>query len=611
MKLLHAFYFSLFRRKDSKLSLIFATENFPYSNHSTLFTMKVSHVLLFFFIVASAHAQWNWTDPQKAGYPVIQGQGFTKEIGQTYVRLPDRAKDKINPHVWYLSRNSTGLSIHFYSNAPSITVRYQVTDRYAMSHMPATGVSGIDLYSIDSDGAWKRHTTSNYSFKDTIQYVWQGLTKDKYHDRGYEYRLYLPLYNTVSWMEIGIPENSQIEYLPQRKEKPIVVYGTSIAQGGCASRPGMAWPTIVQRKLDYPLINLGFSGSGRLEKEVLDFICEIDAQLYILDCLPNLTGVDENTLNTLTRNAIQQIRTAHYAPILLVEHSSGCNSYGNSDCAARNEASRRIFEALQSEGVKDLYYLSCSEINMPEEGIVDYVHPSDLGMQVEADAYEKKIREILKQPEGSLPTTRPVTQRREPDNYEWQKRHREILELNAEQPPKAIILGNSITHFWGGEPTAPRQTGKDSWDKIMRPLGFHNLGYGYDRIENVLWRVYHGELDGYEAEKVVVKIGTNNLYLNSDEEIVEGLRFLLTAIRERQPKAVIKVIGLLPRRNAEEKIKALNKRIQQMVHTEGYKYMDVGSLLLLSNGKINEALFSDGLHPNAKGYRKIAKLIVE
>ena len=106
------------------------------------------------------------------------------------------------------------------------------------------------------------------------------------------------------------------------------------------------------------------------------------------------------------------------------------------------------------------------------------------------------------------------------------KRHRDILSLNQSNPPRRVILGNSITHFWGGEPKGPSVRGLETWEKIMRPAGFHNLGYGFDRIENVLWRVYHGELDGYKAEEVVLMIGTNNIGINNDNEIVEGIRFL-------------------------------------------------------------------------------------
>ena len=141
----------------------------------------------------------------------------------------------------------------------------------------------------------------------------------------------------------------------------------------------------------------------------------------------------------------------------------------------------------------------------------------------------------------------------------------------------------------------------------MRPAGFQNLGCGWDRIENVLWRIYHGELDGYKAGKVVLMIGTNNCGLNSDKEIVEGLRFLLSAIRQRQPEASVKVIGILPRRNQEQWVRNINFDIKEMVETEGYEFANPGTALLLQDGKIDESLFiGDGLHPNNRGYELIA-----
>ncbi|OPZ31776.1 MAG: GDSL-like Lipase/Acylhydrolase [Bacteroidetes bacterium ADurb.BinA174] len=145
----------------------------------------------------------------------------------------------------------------------------------------------------------------------------------------------------------------------------------------------------------------------------------------------------------------------------------------------------------------------------------------------------------------------------------------------------------------------------------MQPIGFFNLGYGWDRIENVLWRVYHGELDGYQADEVVLMIGTNNLGLNSDNEIVEGLEFLLKQIKIRQPKAKIKVVGLLPRRDKEAEIKTINRQISKMVSLNNYSYLDVGNRLLTKNGKINESLFLDGLHPNEEGYSLIVNDIIE
>jgi lysophospholipase L1-like esterase len=139
---------------------------------------------------------------------------------------------------------------------------------------------------------------------------------------------------------------------------------------------------------------------------------------------------------------------------------------------------------------------------------------------------------------------------------------------------------------------------------------YTNMGCGWDRIENVLWRVQHGELDGYKAERVVVMIGTNNLAMDSDEDIVDGIEFLLANVRARQPEAKIRVVGLLPRRGQEERIKQVNIRLSRMAQTSGYDYVDVGERLLQADGKINESYFTDGLHPNNAGYARIVDQII-
>ena len=135
----------------------------------------------------------------------------------------------------------------------------------------------------------------------------------------------------------------------------------------------------------------------------------------------------------------------------------------------------------------------------------------------------------------------------------------------------------------------------------VESAGYLNLGYSSDRIENVLWRIYHGELDGYQAEKIVVMIGTNNLGIHSAEEIVDGLEFLLKQIQIRQPKAKIKVAGLFPRKGMESDVKKLNKQISKMAARNGCDYIDVGKKLLAKSGKIDEKLFVDGQRLNDKG----------
>jgi hypothetical protein len=208
------------------------------------------------------------------------------------------------------------------------------------------------------------------------------------------------------------------------------------------------------------------------------------------------------------------------------------------------------------------------------------------------------LRNALHEPVGNISTTIPCRQYRELMRYDWDARHREILKMKKS---RIVMIGNSITHYWGGLPAAPIARGTDSW-----PEGAINMGFGWDRIENVLWRVYHDELDGFKAAKIYIMIGTNNLELNTDEDIIAGLRQLVQAIRYRQPKAKILLSGILPRKDQEPRIVRINRGIMQMAGAEKVKFVNPGTVLLKPDATIDASLFTDGLHPNTTGYRKLA-----
>ncbi|MBD2700737.1 SGNH/GDSL hydrolase family protein [Spirosoma sp. BT702] len=570
--------------------------------------------LLPYATFAQATTEYTWWNPIQSSFPVIEGQGWPASALQNpYDRLPAKVEKSVRTPVWNLSHNAAGLLIRFRASTDQVVVRYVVTGKKELPHMPATGVSGVDLYAVNSDGdaLW---CAGKYTFGDTIQYKFTGLEpNDTYHQKGREYRLYLPLYNSVKWLEIGVPTSVTLTPLPVRIEKPIVVYGTSIAQGACASRPGMAWPAILGRKLDRPVINLAFSGNGRLEKEIIDILPDIDANIYVLDCLPNLVAAAGTKPDELKEKITTSVKTLRQrkpdTPILLVEHAGysdgGTNTIRRQQYNDANVVMEQAFAQLKGEGIKNLYILPYSAINMDTDATVDGTHPTDLGMQEYADAYERSIRKILNEPIGDVVTLKPRTQYRDARVYDWETRHREIMARVQSKPPRILFIGNSITHFWGGESTGATLRGADSWDAVMKPLDVLNLGYGWDRIENVLWRVYHGELDGYQAIQIALMIGTNNLQLNSDAEISNGLSFLVRAIQTRQPNADILLIGILPRRNEEARIAQLNQRIAQAAGELNVTFIQPGTVFLKSDGKIDESMFSDGLHPNAEGYRQL------
>ncbi|MNK01680.1 hypothetical protein D3C87_194860 [compost metagenome] len=336
---------------------------------------------------------WN---PAKDQTSVVGGQGWHSGLQSFYDRLPAKAETSVRKEVWNLSKNNAGLNLRFKSDASEIIIKYSVSGYLRMDHMPATGVSGVDLYAQDAKGKWI-WAAGKYKFGDTIEYKFTNLNTISKEAR--EYTLYLPLYNTVKWMEISVPEQSIFTPLPVSKEKPIVVYGTSIAQGGCASRPGLAWTSMLSRKLNRPVVNLAFSGNGRLEKEVYELLPEIDASLYVLDCLPNLTGVTGEEVTKRVEATVTYLQSKKpRVPILLTEHDGytddGINASRKKAYEVTNVALKTAFDKLKAKGLKNIYYLTKDAINQDIESMVDGTHPNDIGMMHYADAYEKAIRKI-------------------------------------------------------------------------------------------------------------------------------------------------------------------------------------------------------------------------
>lgn len=579
------------------------------------FTLSATILLLCQWCIAQNKNSYKSWNPEQDTINVVQGRGWDQGFKSIYDRLPASAEKQVRDAVWKLSNNSAGLSIRFRTNAEEIVVKLKVTGGLQMPHMPATGVSGVDLYTKNIDGKWL-WCAGQYSFGDTVSYRFTNISGKDQQVNDREYTLYLPLYNSVKWMEISVPTDCKFSPISVPKEKPIVVYGTSIAQGACASRPGMAWTSIVGRKLDRPIVNLGFSGNGKLEPEVIDYVTQIDAKLYILDCLPNLTGtrIPAALVKRKIVDAVTQIQTTRPGtPILFTEHDGYTDGEVQQLRKEQYEMVNKVLDftldSLKRKGVKGIYLLTKNEIGQDIDSMVDGVHPSDLGMMHYAEAYEKKFRSIFEEPLGRIATTIPVTQRRDASTYDWETRHRQVLEYAATNKPELIFIGNSITHFWGGRPAAPIPRGEDSWQKFFGESNAMNMGFGWDRIENVLWRIYHGELDGFAPKQIVVMIGTNNLQYNTDADILVGLKALMQLIREKQPKAHVLLMGILPRRGMEARVAKLNTGIHKLSEQEKIPYADAGMIFLEKGKTINESLFSDGLHPNKLGYEKLGGFI--
>jgi hypothetical protein len=356
---------------------------------------QIIPVLLIFCWCHIANAQVAYKTIDLSGRS-LEGRGWNSGLKDNYDRFPSRAEQVVRKEVWDLSRNSAGLQIRFSTNAKEIKLRYTVTGPKQMNHMPATGVSGVDLYARRGNEQWK-WCGARFSFGDTVVYTYSNLNQED----GREYVLYFPLYNHVSWMELSYPDDAMFRFEEPVKEKPVVIYGTSIAQGGCASRPGLAWTNILGRKLGRPIVNLAFSGNGRMEPEVFKLISEIDADMLVIDCLPNMAG-EVYLKGELRKRLVEGISFMRAQkpgiPILLVDHCGYMDEFTNDQkkmtYQSANKIQHDVFDSLKASGMKELYYLSKEEIGLNIESTVDGIHPNDIGMMQYAEAYLKRLKAI-------------------------------------------------------------------------------------------------------------------------------------------------------------------------------------------------------------------------
>ena len=318
-----------------------------------------------------------WHDGAEFG---VEGAGWT-DVQAPYRRFPASAKGKVPEAVWDLSQQSAGLCIRFVTDSKQVMVRWSLTGtNLAMPHMPATGVSGVDLYCRKRDGSWVFVKNGRPEKPDGNE-----MTAYLPADRALqaECLLYLPLYNGVKKLEIGVPAGRTIQKAPARpeaKRDPIVYYGTSIAQGGCASRPGMAFTAILGRALDRPVINLGFSGSGRMESTVADLLAEVHPRLYVIDCLWNMGNLSDSEFTQRLTTLIGTIRkTNPTTPILFVGQSQ---IQIDSPPPAHEVLQEKVVTAMRDPNIHILpgHDLMGSD----GEGTVDGCHPNDLGMMRQA-----------------------------------------------------------------------------------------------------------------------------------------------------------------------------------------------------------------------------------
>ncbi|MBX7245020.1 MAG: SGNH/GDSL hydrolase family protein [Candidatus Sumerlaeaceae bacterium] len=314
----------------------------------------------------------------------MEGRGWA-DRNAPYRRLPMRAKDFATSAVWNLSGNTAGICVRFVTDSTTISAAWDGNPDGAMNHMAASGSAGLDLYA-------KRANGYEYVGTGRPSSTWTTATlTSSQGPKPTEYILYLPLYHRLSDLKIGVCTTATITSAPPRPEgadKPIIFYGTSITQGGCASRSGMCHPALLGRWLNREVINLGFSGSGKMEPPLAELFSELDPCLFILECLPNMTT---EMVTTRVEPFVKVLREKHPdMPILLVENPLKAHT------SEQNVELQKAFDRLKKDGIKNLHYLNAEpQLAGDENGTVDGVHPTDLGFYRMAKAYQPVLQKIL------------------------------------------------------------------------------------------------------------------------------------------------------------------------------------------------------------------------
>ena len=326
----------------------------------------------------------------------LQGFAWNTE-DRIFRRMPPNTKGDIPEAVDYLATHSSGGQVHFKTNSNRVAIAVKVKNASSMVHMPATGQSGCDLYlKLGSSFTYVNSTKYDLQKNEYNILVFEDPQRDMR-----EFILNMPLYEEVLDLHIGFDEDAEVEEPSTLAwDRPIIIYGTSITQGGCASRPGMSTPNILSRRLHCEWINLGFSGSGKGEPAMAHYVSQAheDPSLIILDYEANTRPIGD-TLPEF----VEIIRSHHpQTPLLIISAPPNTKSLFKADVLQQandeNDYQRQLVEERRSKGDAHIHFLDGATAIRQQfaEATVDAIHPTDLGFLIMADHWEQKIRELLR-----------------------------------------------------------------------------------------------------------------------------------------------------------------------------------------------------------------------
>jgi lysophospholipase L1-like esterase len=337
-----------------------------------------------------------WLDPDQKPFKLVGFNWFEQD--KAYRRFSVNPDPVLPSGVEHLCNYTAGGQIKFRTDSCRIAVKVKLPCRSTMDHMPNTGNSGFDLYLGDSEVQTFAGVSRFGVDDDEYTYEFNPLEVPGMRD----FTLNFPLYNGVEKLSIGLAKGASLTApTPFADDRPIIVYGTSIAHGGCASRPGMCYTNILSRKLNRPFINLAFSGNGRGEPEVAEHISRIEnPAMIILDYEANCVSV-EKLAETLPE-FIRILREAHpQVPILVVSKVAYAREVFNPSEKKYREDCKKVeidnVKRCQDAGDKNIYFIDAEWFQGEDfwECTVDGVHPTDLGFYRMAENLLPEIEKRL------------------------------------------------------------------------------------------------------------------------------------------------------------------------------------------------------------------------
>lgn len=315
-----------------------------------------------------------------------------------YTRIPTFLKADTREELYELGQHSTGMAIRFRSNTPKIALRWESLTKNDMTHMASMASRGADLYYLNENGEWRFLAPGRPMGDPTTWMIIENMEPQMH-----EYMLHLPLYDGLKYLEIGIQDGSIIENpavdSPRSDRKPIVIYGSSIAHGATASRPGMAANNILRRELDTETINLGFSANAHLDYEIARMMADVDASVYVLDFVPNALVPE---INEKTEQFVKILRDRRPdVPLIFIEDPyfthSQLDTKIKATIDAKNNAVHAVYEKMKAAGMHNTYYITADQIVPADgDGSSDSIHFSDRGFRTYCDALIPVLKEILK-----------------------------------------------------------------------------------------------------------------------------------------------------------------------------------------------------------------------